>query len=149
MNKQENQKAQSKFANEIIVSIRYSTDVLFFTFLSSCFKLKIYIIDIRLCRRVRDRKIFTGSISRNQISFFALSNINETGDMAFFPISFIIFIIKYNFQYNSKYFRGTFETHSDLTFTYSKPTIEILEKKMCNMFKVNNKNTRTTSVTLF
>ena len=132
MNKQENQKAQSKFANEIIVSIRYSTDVLFFTFLSSCFKLKIYIIDIRLCRRVRDRKIFTGSISRNQISFFALSNINETGDMAFFPISFIIFIIKYNFQYNSKYI-----------FQYNRNT----RKKMCNMFKVNNKNTRTTSVT--
>ena len=35
---------------------------------------------------------------------------------------------------------------SQLAFTYPKLTIETLEKDV-NMFKVNNKNTRTTSLT--
>ena len=38
--------------------------------------------------------------------------------------------------------------HSKLTFTCSKSTIETLEKGK-NMFKVNNKNTGTTSVLVF
>ena len=58
-----------------------------------------------------------------------LPNINEQGrDITFFPISFIIFSVKYNFQNNSKYFRGTFRTQSQLAFTYFKPAIETLEK---------------------
>ena len=38
---------------------------------------------------------------------------------------------------------------SQLTFAFSKSTIETLQKGVKHMFRVNNKNTRTTSLMLF
>ena len=59
---------------------------------------------------------------------YYLTQMKHWRDMTFFPIFFIICMVKYNFQHNSKHFRGIFRTHSQLAFTYSKPTIETLEE---------------------
>ena len=44
---------------------------------------------------------------------------------------------------------STFMDTTQVRFTCSKTIIETLAKKVWNMFKVNNKNTRTTSLTSF
>ena len=52
----------------------------------------------------------------------------------------------YIFFYHSTSFLLNFRSWTQLTFTFSKSTIETL-KKMWNMFKVNNKNAKMTSMT--
>ena len=60
-------------------------------------------------------------------------------------MTFYIFSLPILTTYWSQLFMDT----TQVRFTCSKTIIETLAKKVWNMFKVNNKNTRTTSLTSF
>ena len=95
-------------------------------------------------------------------SFYLLLPLGKTGLNSISPVSVSFPLIqnlspKIKLNLLSKFFTTSSDSKSTIepfnqitqqTNTYSKSTKEILEKGV-NMFKVNNKDTRTTSITSF